>query len=353
MRGDQRCLFCRSRLGRNETVEAFQTGRRIAFDQQKGRLWVVCRACDRWNLAPLEERWEAIEQCERAFRDTALRKNTGNIGLARMPDGTDLIRVGQPLLPELAAWRYTSELVRRYRWNERMTWVGTAGPFAYYALYAAHVITGATLPIAVPIAFGMTALGGLGTHLYLSRKFGGRSNVVMPGGVLKVRSADAGSMRVLSDGHDGWKLRLPHTKGVAELTGPNAVFAAGLVLPRLTWRMASPAEVEQAVRRITAAGSPERLLASIARENQGRYGTLRTPDAMIAVEISANESAESEHLAAHLRLLEAQWREAEEIAAIADSLLVDERVERRLGELKQRLVSSGSSVPPGTPPARQ
>ncbi len=29
--------------------------------------------CLRWNLSPLEERWEAIEQCERLFGDTQLR----------------------------------------------------------------------------------------------------------------------------------------------------------------------------------------------------------------------------------------------------------------------------------------
>ena len=34
---------------------------------------VVCRRCERWNLTPLEERWEAIEDCERAFRATTLR----------------------------------------------------------------------------------------------------------------------------------------------------------------------------------------------------------------------------------------------------------------------------------------
>jgi hypothetical protein len=57
------CLFCSSDLGANEAIEKFPVGRRLAFDPARGRLWVVCRACDRWNLTPLEERWEAIEQC--------------------------------------------------------------------------------------------------------------------------------------------------------------------------------------------------------------------------------------------------------------------------------------------------
>ena len=67
------CLFCASRLGTNEIIEAFPIGRRLAFDAAKGRLWVVCRRCERWNLTPLEERWEAVEDCERQFRDARKR----------------------------------------------------------------------------------------------------------------------------------------------------------------------------------------------------------------------------------------------------------------------------------------
>ena len=46
------CLFCNKRLGNNEAIEVFPVGRRIAFDSAKGRLWVVCRRCERWNLSP-------------------------------------------------------------------------------------------------------------------------------------------------------------------------------------------------------------------------------------------------------------------------------------------------------------
>jgi hypothetical protein len=54
------CLFCNKSLGKNETLETFPVGKRLAFDAAKGRLWVVCPSCERWNLSPLEERWEAI-----------------------------------------------------------------------------------------------------------------------------------------------------------------------------------------------------------------------------------------------------------------------------------------------------
>ncbi|HEV7838611.1 MAG TPA: hypothetical protein VGO75_11135, partial [Gemmatimonadaceae bacterium] len=70
------CLFCHDKLGANEAVEHFPIGRRLAFDAAKGRLWVVCRKCERWNLTPIEERWDAIEECERAFRATKTRVST-------------------------------------------------------------------------------------------------------------------------------------------------------------------------------------------------------------------------------------------------------------------------------------
>ena len=77
------CLFCNNALGRNEAVESFPVGQRLAFDQAKGRLWVVCARCERWNLTPLEERWEAIEQAERLYRDARRRVATDNVGLAQ------------------------------------------------------------------------------------------------------------------------------------------------------------------------------------------------------------------------------------------------------------------------------
>lgn len=81
------CLFCNHHLGRNEVIERFPVGRRLAYDAAKGRLWVVCRHCGRWNLTPLEERWEAIEECERAFRSTVVRVATDEIALARVREG--------------------------------------------------------------------------------------------------------------------------------------------------------------------------------------------------------------------------------------------------------------------------
>ena len=67
------CLFCNSDLETNQVLPTFPVGSRLAFDARQGRLWVICPRCERWNLSPLDERWEAIEECERRFRRTKIR----------------------------------------------------------------------------------------------------------------------------------------------------------------------------------------------------------------------------------------------------------------------------------------
>ena len=107
------CMFCNHSLGENQIVEHFPIGRRLAFDSDKGRLWVVCKRCERWNLSPIEERWEAIEDCERLYYGIRTRASSENIGLARHREGAELVRIGIPLRPEFAAWRYGDQFGRR------------------------------------------------------------------------------------------------------------------------------------------------------------------------------------------------------------------------------------------------
>src|SRR5690348_5657063 len=90
----QHCIFCSADLGSNEILEDFPVGQSVAFDPHKGRLWAVCSRCGRWNLAPIEERWEAVESAEQRFRSARQRVHRENIGVARLEDGTRFIRVG-------------------------------------------------------------------------------------------------------------------------------------------------------------------------------------------------------------------------------------------------------------------
>ena len=79
------CLFRHHRLGANDEIEHCQIGSRLTFDAARGRLWVVCPQCARWNLTPIEERWEAIEECERSFRAARVQASTDEI--AGIADG--------------------------------------------------------------------------------------------------------------------------------------------------------------------------------------------------------------------------------------------------------------------------
>lgn len=165
------CTFCYAPLGANEALEHFPVGRRVAFDAARGRLWAVCGVCSQWNLSPLETRWEAIEEGERLYRDARLRASTDQIGLARVADGTELIRIGEPMRPEFAAWRYGDRFARRWRVRGRAAavWAGagvllqgwtfiTVGPAAALPVYIygtvnltsrllAHARVSATLPL--------------------------------------------------------------------------------------------------------------------------------------------------------------------------------------------------------------
>jgi len=241
------CLFCSSDLGHNEAVEHFPVGRRLAFDAAKGRLWVVCRKCERWNLTPLEERWEAIEECERAFRGTKLRVSTDQIGLAKLREGLELVRIGDPQRPEMAAWRYGDQFGRRRRRK--------------YLFAGGAAVAVVTVMVAGP-ALGIVGAGAISplTNLITSSGNIYRANkkVIVPGPggrVLRTRLADVDRVKIeLLD--DELALRVPvvpakqvhfrwgwHRETVT-LTGEDAVRAAGALLPQLNWGGGSAKEVQ-------------------------------------------------------------------------------------------------------------
>ena len=117
--------------------------------------------------------------------------------------------------------------------------------------------------------------------------------------------------------------------------------AAGLLLARANWRGASAREVDAAVRRIDRAGDAVHLLSStaaVAQRLRGRrlMAGWRELDTLnvsyverLALEMAVHEEAEHQALDGELRALETAWRQAEEIAAIADSLFVPDSVQAR------------------------
>ena len=332
----RRCIFCSAALGSNDALEEFPVGRRVAFDAARGRLWAVCPKCGRWNLAPLEERWEAVEAAERLFRAARRRVQSERIGMAALRDGTRLIRVGHALLGELAAWRYGDELVRR-RWRV----VGhTAGVLALLDLGVLMLIAErAERAEAVLYRAPLTEYPS-GTELQVRAKHLRHARLTWRGGDPAAARLDLPSSVTVIHGAGGYPLAQPGPPVSLDGAAARAVLARALVLVNSAG--ASRGRVRDAVALLEEAGSSEAWLARLAAAGAaepalafrprfggfsiGRAAGSPSPApalpraAALALEMALNEEAERRAMAGELAELERAWRDAEEIAAIADSL---------------------------------
>jgi hypothetical protein len=382
------CIFCSSDLGENEALEHFPVGARLAFDAWQGRLWAVCGKCGRWNLSPIEERWEAVEEAEKHFRDSRLRVHSENIGLAKLPDGTRLIRVGEALPGELAAWRY-GDMLRHRRYRH---WLAIGG-----AVAAGGALLGG---VHLATAAGLGAAGSWGPQLFAQAMMYRKARTPIArlaapesptGEELLLRRIHLNGARLTEGSDGGVAVRLPYVHlphapiaGVAGrpvvLQGEAARSVIGRAMVDANARGASQRRVDEAIGLLTAAGGPEAYLHGVAGEGRSlglrpihslfyamsqRGALARTfwwmrfrwmgagfpPGSLaddgrerqrewrreyrranrpwknnapqLAVEMALHEESERRALEGELAALEAAWREAEEIAHIADSLLDD------------------------------
>ncbi len=348
------CLFCQSDLGANEVIELFPVGRRLAFDAAKGRLWVVCRRCERWNLTPLEERWEAIEDCERLFSSTRLRVSTDNIGLARLNEGLELVRVGSAMRPEFAAWRYGDQFGKRRRRHMLYSVAGTAA-------FAGIVFVGPRTGLIAGGGWGMWQ--GLNALVDLYQKRRPRLRLALPdgSGLVTLRKSHLEHSELTRDDEHGWILRLsydPKTSiswstnyKVTEIRGAAAMRVAGQLLPKINAAGAKPKHVQEAVQLIQQYPDPDGLFRGQARGLRKTIGSMRSlrlqsvttaaiasfpPYVRLALEMASHEEQERRALEGELALLEAAWRQAEEVAKIADDMFLPEGTLDRLEELKKK-----------------
>jgi hypothetical protein len=372
------CVWCYANLGQNETIEHFPVGRRLAFDGATGRLWVVCRKCERWNLTPLDERWEAIEECERRFRATRLRASTDEIGLARVGDGLDLIRIGTPLRPEFAAWRY-GDVFRRRRRRSIMFGGAAVGLMALAALGPLVGITAGAALCAFPFA-------RQAVEIFEDRR--ARTWLRIPGQdkPVVVRRAQLDEVS-LARVDDDWELYMPYTFAqttiqgrrqpapqtdsdyAADLSGRDAFQAAGKLLAAINSKGASATTVRSAVELLEETPNAQEMFVRFAQPRTRslledwservtslgggyRLERLREPDdppvgfeagallrdfpheVRLALEMAAHEDSERRAMEGELTLLALAWREAAEIAALADNLLVPNSIEKRIDEIK-------------------
>jgi hypothetical protein len=98
-------------------------------------------------------------------------------------------------------------------------------------------------------------------------------------------------------------------------------------------------EVEGAIELIDSAGSAEVCIEDTMRRAvyYGGFFTELPVETRLALEMSLQEDGERKALGGELAALERAWREAEQIAAIADQLLVPAEVLERVAGLRSLL----------------
>jgi hypothetical protein len=313
------CMFCDRPLGENRVLEEFPVGRRLAFDAHRGRLWVVCRKCERWNLSPIEERWEAVEGCERLFRGTRVRVSTSNIGLARHPEGLELVRIGAPLREEFAAWRYGDQFGRRRR---RAVLMGIGGAVVVGGVLIGGAATGV-------ISGAVLAQSGNFWNLWVN----GRTLVKLrtdDGRIIRLKHPDllGTRLRPAGDG-EGYQLEVRKGKKKEWFLGREAERHISVIMPRLNRMGGKSQTVRRAVSVIEEHGHPDRFLSDVVtgdrfRDKKGVPGYVnKMPEpTKLALEMALHEEQERRALEGELWRLERAWEEAEEIAAISDELLL-------------------------------
>lgn len=176
------------------------------------------------------------------------------------------------------------------------------------------------------------------------------ARVRLPDGhVRDVREHDQGGLELgIVAGTSDLELTIAHRTGTAVLHGGAAEQVAGLLLARLNRAGAASRYVNLAVSLIEGHGSANEYVAWASRQHEirrhsgevlmdpsiGPFGLTFTE--RLALEMALNEQSEQRAIRGDLQALEDAWRDAEEIAAISDELLLPDRVIRKLDELRSQ-----------------
>ena len=321
------CAFCNGKLDGD--------GGPSGLGEWKGRLWVICPKCSRWNLAPLDDRLERIEALARAAGEGRVAAATEQVALIRWQT-YDLVRVGKPRRLEFATWRYGERL--RARRREQLKFVLPVTVAAVGLAVAVNVAAGGSVGVFV------WNMPNIARMLYTGMVGRRRVTLVEPpicercGTVLQLRAKHVAYARVVRQTQQdvGLILSCPscHTEG-AMLVGHEAQAALRQGLTYLALARGRQQRVEEAARLVESAGGPDQLIADVAR----RALTLRSlaGERRLALEMAVDERLEIEEL-------ERQWKEAEEIAEIADGTLSsDPLLDQELNRIRKQLGQDGES----------
>ena len=152
---------------------------------------------------------------------------------------------------------------------------------------------------------------------------------------------------VPDSGPDGWALDCHHSVGTQVLTGEGALWAMTHIMAHMNHEGGSRKRIASAVNLIESIGDSHKLFRWVAQQEKKQEadwwrsgagpGVHNIPaEIRLAMEMSANEENERIALEGELSLLEDAWKEAEEIAAIADNLVLPKSVEGGLLGLQHK-----------------
>jgi hypothetical protein len=286
---------------------------------------------------------------------------TDEIGLARLKEGLELVRIGEPQRPEMAAWRYGDQFGRRRR------------EFVGKIVVGAAVVGGVF--VAGPM-LGMISIGGLTAgnlissayQLYRSRRIVTRVPTVFTDRVPVTIAQLANTLLTWRHEDDRWEIEIPRrslslsrrlfaemgdpreTHEMTRLRDVAAERALRLLLPHVNAGGGSRSDVSHAVDLIEHTPDVERLVRNFAMHHGSG---LRSRDPMrlsklpvharLALEMSVHEESERRALEGELHVLAAAWKEAEEIASIADDMFLPETVDSELARLKRLRLNEGGA----------
>jgi hypothetical protein len=143
-------------------------------------------------------------------------------------------------------------------------------------------------------------------------------------------------------------LRIAHDGGATHYDGDKALSAGGRLLARANWLGGAGGMVQRAVEQIDETGDADGFLHKTAarfsrfhgRRMMAKYRRVGAMSLMpverLALEMAVHEEAERRALEGELERLAEEWKEAEDVAAIADTLLLPQTAEQWIEERTRR-----------------
>jgi hypothetical protein len=221
---------------------------------------------------------------------------------------------------------------------------------------------GSALGASVGSFAGVYANGGIWDALINGRQSKSIGHVALAGGKLVELQRKHARMSVLerSANIDEVRLRLESVEGTHILVGEEAMRAAQRLMPTVNRFGGSRAKVQEAVQLLDQAGDPMRVWTNVQQRSgwqpgddrwgqsswggstQKRNLVKKIPGALhtldvrdrLALEMALHEETERRAMEGELQLLEQAWREAEEIAKIADAMFTPAEIESRIETLR-------------------